>query len=132
MTNHSYMASDELADIGRSVMKEFGDLRHLDDKGCRIGYQWSSQGKKSKGMLVMADTEMVKDKFKAFMPYDFIITFYEPNCYGLDEVRMRRLMYHELKHVGYGGYGDYSIIPHDMEDFRSVVDKWGADWIRNE
>lgn len=127
-----FWENKDLERLGKTVIKTFGDLNHLDDKCCRIGYQYSDQAKKSKGMLVMADTEIVKPKLKTFMPYDFIITFYEPNCVGLDEKRMERLMYHELKHVGFEVPDQYWIEPHDFEDFRAVLDKWGTDWLRND
>ena len=126
-----FWKSDDLERLGKKTMKEFGDLKHLDDKQCRIAYQWCDKEKKSNGKLVMADTTIVNDKMKAVTPYDFLITFYQPNCFGLDEERMKRLMYHELCHVGFEAPDNYSIVPHDLEDFRRVVDKWGTNWIRN-
>ena len=124
-----YMESKTLADLAASVIEEEARFQHLDDPKCRIAYQMSTQEKKSNGKTVYADTERIKDKLKAFIPYDFLITFYQPNVNGLDNEKMRRLMYHELCHVGFDMKGNYSILPHDVEDFRDVVDKWGIDWI---
>ena len=62
------------------------------------------------------------------MPFDFVITFYWPNCENMTEEKLEMLMYHELRHVGFGD-GTFTIIPHDVEDFRDVIDRWGLDWI---
>ena len=78
-----------------------------------------------------ADTELVKEKLRGFLPYEFIITFYEPACADMDEEHLKRLMYHELKHVGFDGSDKFRIRPHDIEDFRACIDKWGYDWITN-
>lgn len=58
---------------------------------------------------------------------------YEPNCEGMDDEHMSRLLFHELLHVGIDvdedGEERYSVRPHDLEDFRECVDRWGVDWI---
>ena len=124
-----YAKSLELEELAKETMKEFGDLAFLDDPEIRIAYQYSDQGKKSKNKTVFADTEVVKEKLKEFCRYDFIITFYRPNCGDLDKEHLMRVMYHELKHVGYDGEDHYFIVPHDLEDFRDCVNKWGPDWV---
>ena len=128
-----YTISTELEQIAKDVIAEMEDLKHLDDPGLRIAFQYSDQKKKNKDREVFADTETIKEKLKMFVHYDFLITFYEPNCIGLDEEHLKRLMYHELKHVGYDPeHRKFSIIPHDMEDFRDCVEKWGVNWIYSE
>lgn len=50
----------------------------------------------------------------------------------MDEEHIRRVLFHELLHVGisYDKDGDevYGIVPHDFEDFRECVRRWGMDW----
>lgn len=128
----TYTKSSQLEQIAYELMITYDDLVHLDDEGCRIAYQYSDQEKKNRDVIVYADTETIKEKYKEFMPYDFIITFYEPNCDGLDDEHLRRLMYHELKHVGYEGDNKFRVIPHDLEDFRDCIGKWGIDWIKTD
>lgn len=128
----NYTKSAQLEQIARQVMIEFVDLAHLDDPGLRIAYQYSDQEKKNHDMVVYADTEVVKEKYREFMPYEFLITFYEPNCSDLDEEHLKRLMYHELKHVGFEGDSKFRVIPHNLEDFRECVEKWGVDWIKQD
>ncbi len=125
-----YTRSAMLCDLAQKCMETFDDVSHLDNPNCRIAYQFSDQEKESGSKIVYADVEKVKPKIKAFMPYDFLITFYEPNCRGLDEEHMIRLMYHELKHVGFDPeYDKLWVKPHDVEDFRDLIDMWGVDWL---
>ena len=128
----NYTKSVQLEQIALELMNEFDDLAHLDDEGLRIAYQYSDQEKKNRDMIVHADTEVVKEKYREFMPYEFLITFYEPNCKDLDAEHLKRLMYHELKHVGFEGDSKFRVIPHNLEDFRECIDKWGVDWIRSK
>jgi len=124
----TYKTNDNLAEIAKKVIAENENLHHLDSPSLRVAFQMSSEKKTSRGKTVFADTEKVKDKLKAILPFDFLITFYEPNVANLSEEKMEHLMYHELRHIGFKD-GKFSIVPHDVEDFRDVVDKWGIDWI---
>ena len=127
-----YTRSENLRLIAQTCMEEFDDLAHLDDPGCRIAYQYCDQEKQNKGKVVFADTEVIKEKLREYCPYEFLITFYEPNCQGLDDEHLKRLMYHELKHVGWDGDNKFGINPHDYEDFQACIDKWGPDWLTDE
>ena len=125
-----YTRSAMLEDLAQKCMETFPDLAHLDNPDCRIAYQLSNQEKESRNRIVYADVEKVKDKIKAFMHYDFLVTFYEPNCEKLDEEHLMRLMYHELKHIGFDPADDkFWMIPHDVEDFSVMIERWGLDWI---
>lgn len=125
-----FQKSEILEEIAKKVINEYDIFTVLRDGKCRIAFQYAKGEKKSGGKVVFADTERVKDKFKEFMPYDFVITFYEGNTFHLGDVQMEHLMYHELKHVGYDPEDEkFTVIPHDLEDFKDVIDKWGVDWI---
>ena len=72
----------------------------------------------------------VSDKMKQFAAYDFVITFYQGNTHLLDDETMEHLMFHELLHVGYDpDNATFSIVPHDLEDFKEVIERWGVSWI---
>ena len=122
-----YEQSSELEALAGEVISGHENLAELED--CRIAYLYSDKKKKSQGKTVFADTELVKEKYRALLPYDFIITFYQPNCEKLNTEAMSRLMYHELRHVGIKSDGRFYVRPHDLEDFRDVVQAWGVDWI---
>ena len=126
----NYFSGEELRIIAEHWIRSEEKFEYLRDTGCRIAYQFSDKAKKQNGKAVFADTEKVKDKFKQFMPYDFVITFYTPYTDALDEEHLSRLMFHELNHIGYDPENNlFSIIPHDLEDFRDVIGRWGIDCI---
>ena len=105
---------------------EFSHLRNLNIKGIT-----HSKKKKSKSKIVYADTEKLNDKHHFLTGIDFIITFY-PESRNLDSVHLKRLIFHELLHVGYDPEKEKKyIVPHDVEDFKALIDKFGTDWIRN-
>lgn len=110
--------------IRRNVEK----LGHLNS--CRIGYLYADKRKKHGQSLVYADTEKVNDKYKMLTNLDFIITFYEPNCIGISDKATETLMLNELNHVGFDAEtGDCKIIPHDLEDFKNIIQEYGVEWI---
>ena len=63
--------------------------------------------------------------------YDFTITVYEPNCqdFYFDDRKYAILLEHELMHVGFDPEtGDCTLIPHDAEEFKRIIAKYGIDW----
>ena len=127
----NYKKDDELEALGKKVIENNPVFDAL--KYCRIGYLYADKEKTSKNKTVYADTEKLSDKMKALAPYDFVITFYEPSCKDLPPEKMEILMYHELRHIGYDAVeGTCTIIPHDLEDFKDIVEKYGVDWIKEK
>ena len=45
----------------------------------------------------------------------------------LNENQIKVLMLHELRHIGMGDRG-LTIVPHDIEDFSDILEKYGLDW----
>lgn len=124
-----YRRDDSLGMLAQKCIDTYEDLAHLRESECRIVYLMSDAKKTSGGKVTFADTEKVSDKSKAVCGYDFIITFYENPCKSIDDEQMEILMHHELKHVGFDEEtGKRSIIPHDVEDFRSIIEAHGIDW----
>lgn len=124
-----YEASDELEELALDVMAENTDVCGLANPELRIVYLYSDKEKFKNGKYVFADTEKISDKVKTLVHVDFIITFYSKACEALDSEQMKILMHHELKHVGYDpDSGKCKIIPHDIEDFRDIIETHGMDW----
>ena len=101
-------------------------MPHLAD--ARIAYLKSDKAKKTGSKIVFADCEKLSDKISALTGIDFVITFYA-DSEELTMVGHRILMEHELKHVGWDGEHK-SIIPHDVDEFRDIIEKYGLDWQR--
>lgn len=82
--------------------------------------------------LCWGDCRLVKEPWNTFCPFDFLITIYLPNVVDLDEDQMRILLLHELLHVGMDekdGEPVYKINPHDIEEFREIINRYGIDWV---
>lgn len=124
--------SDRYAEMGQLLVETEACLAHVRESHATICYLSSDYAKRSHGREVRGECERVADKNKWAMPCDFTVTVYEPNCVGMDDEHLSRLLLHELLHVGIGedkdGNETYHVRPHDLEDFREIVDRWGVDW----
>ena len=121
--------SPNLKQLADKVIATNEQFAHLKD--CKICFLESDKSKKSSGKIVYADTEKVSPKWKAISDFDFVITFYDDSLDGkISQSAMEILMIHELKHVGFDG-GKCSIIPHDVADFKEIINAHGFDWIRS-
>ena len=132
MKEHAWI-SDKYTGLAQDVIRSKADLQWIDKAHIQIGYMVSDKDKKSHGRLVFADCRKVPDYYRAFIPYDFLITVYEQNCVGMSEEAMFILLYHELLHVGIDETGEetkYVVNPHDVEEFRAIIDQYGLDWER--
>lgn len=107
-------------------------LQKIKDSCVTICYLASEQEKKKNKKKVLGECEKIADKYKWAIPCDFTITIFQPNVEDLSEEQLKIVMLHELLHVGIeeNDSGDevYSIIPHDIEDFRLIIDRYGLDW----
>ena len=103
------------------------ELSIIRDYDAKIGYVRSYETKKDKGRSINADCRKINGTFTAYLPFDFIVTFYEPNIYHMSENQKKILMLHELRHIGIGERG-FRIENHDVEDFRNILDRFGIEW----
>lgn len=126
-----YEISKKYKAIAESVIDAEPELRWIREAGVQIGYLRSFKEKKSSGRPTLGECTKVNELYEPFCPYDFLITIYEPNTAGLTKQQLRILMFHELLHVGMeekNGELKYKIIPHDVEDFYSILDRYGTRW----
>lgn len=122
-----YELSEEIKMIGEQVIDKFEKFEKI--KGLRIAYVFCDRKKKSNGNVVFADCAKVSDKNKVLCGYDFCITFYYDSLM-LTEEKKEILMEHELMHIGVDDAG-FFIVPHDLSDFKEIVEKYGVDWVDN-
>lgn len=119
--------NEEYTKIGAELIETEEALANLRGMPYTIIYLSSSHKKKSKGNLIFGQCEKVSEKNKWAIPCDFTITVFEPNCVGMSNEQIRTLIFHELLHVGADKDEPY-IRPHDLEDFRYIIRKFGVDW----
>ena len=120
--------SDEYANIGIQLMHEKPSLSWILDSGLSIGFMSSDKRKTSNGKITCADCAVVPDKYRYFVPYDILVTVYEPNIEGFTPEQKRMLLHHELLHVAPGG----KVNPHDVDEFREIIKEYGVDWARTD
>lgn len=125
--------NDNFKRIAEELIQNEPELAYIKDSRVQIAYLESDQSKKASGdKLVHGECEKIAAKYKWGIPADFTITLYSKNNIGMSEEQIKVLMFHELLHVGIepGPDGDetYSIVPHDLEDFKIIIDKFGTNW----
>ena len=123
--------NEHYAEVGADLIRTDSVLKYIADSEVSIVYLSSEQEKKANGKLVFGQCEKVPDKYKWAVPCDFTITVFEPNVERFTDEQIRILLLHELLHIGIeldGNEEVYSITPHDIEDFRLILDRYGMDW----
>lgn len=125
--------SAEMRRLGKEVIREQESLRWIRETGTRIGYALSDLAKKRAGeQLVFGECKKVPAWCQAWMPYDFVIVFYQPHSDLLTEEGRKRLMRHELMHVGLKSSGELFLRPHDVEDFDPLIEDYGLHWAEDD
>jgi predicted metallopeptidase len=118
----------EYEDIAEQLISKLPDLALITDLNVQIGYVKSFEAKVKDGRTVFGDCRKVSTIYGAYLPFDFIITLYEPNIISLTVNQLKLLIYHELLHIGINDRG-LCVKPHDVEDFDSIINKYGLHWI---
>ena len=119
--------------LAEEVLNEQSELAYIKNSNARIAYLESDSTKKNKDKAVLGECEKVAAKNKWAIDYDFTITLFYNNIIGFTRDQIKILLFHELLHVGIEkdpdeGTETYSVTPHDLEDFKIIIDKYGTDW----
>lgn len=125
--------NEEYAEIAQALIDSEEALQYIKESQVSIAYLSSDLKKKDNGRLVHAQCELVSDKYKWGIPADFMITVFDPNVLGFSDEQMKILLFHELLHIHidyHDGEEKYSTNPHDLEDFKYIIDRFGTDWSR--
>lgn len=124
--------NERYAEIGAELIRTEDALTDIANSQATIVYLSSEHKKGSGGTIVHAQCEKVADKYKWGIPADFTITVFEPNVEGFSDEQIKILIFHELLHVGIefkdDGTENYTIKPHDLEDFKLIIDRFGTEW----
>lgn len=123
---------EEYAEIAKEIIETEESLTDIANSKATIIYLGSDNPKTSKGKAVFGECERVQDKNKWAIPADYTITVFEPNVVGFSREQLRILLFHELLHIKIDfeedGSEKYSTKPHDYEDFKEIIDRFGTDW----
>lgn len=119
-------------EMAQELINTAPELAYIKNSQVRIIYLVSNQAKKSGAKIVHGECEKIPAKYRWAIPADFSITLFAPNNEHMNDRQLEILLFHELLHVGIepadNGEESYSIVPHDLEDFKVVIDKFGTDW----
>ena len=122
--------------ISPTIM-DLGDINGREANDAEIMQELCPElAKKGKDKIIHAECEKVAVKNKWAIPCDFTITVFEPNCAGMTDEQIKILLLHELMHVGIefcqDGTENYYIKPHDLEDFKEIIDRYGTEWSKTD
>ena len=123
--------SAEFKKMGEELIKKVPDLKFIKEGNIKIAWLTSTQKKLKNRGIVYAECRKLEEWMQVFAKYDFVITVYEDNCLGLTENQMYIVLWHELLHIGIDGdtlNPIYIMNPHDIEDFRDIIDRFGLGW----
>ena len=123
--------NEHYAELSGELLQEEKALEYIKNSNVTIIYLSSQAERKNKGTLTLGECEKVPPKYKWAVPADFTITLFEPNIEKLTEEQIKILLFHELLHVGIevdGNEENYFVRPHDLEDFKLIIDRFGTEW----
>lgn len=124
-------------EIAQKLIDTAPELAYIKNSQVRIVYLVSNQAKKTGAKVVHGECEKIPAKYRWAIPADFSITLFAPNNEHMSAKQFEILLFHELLHIGIEPADDggetYSIVPHDLEDFKTIIDKYGTDWsVKND
>lgn len=126
-----YELSEKYKVMSEAVIDAIPELQWIREAGIKIAYERSFAEKKKSSKEVLAECRKVPDEWKLYCPYDFRIIIYESNIVHLTENQVKVLLWHEHLHIGLNeknGELTYTVDPHDIEDFYSIIDRFGTRW----
>ncbi len=121
--------------IGKRLIGTIPELNWIREMGVRIAYLSSDEEKKKNKRIIFGECTKVDEKYQWCCRYDFFITVYEPNIMDFTDEQIEILIEHELRHVGLDVSGKepkYYIVPHDIEEFWDIINKYGLHWSEPE
>lgn len=128
-TQIDYEVDDNIKMLCEKIMRVKQDLHWIMEYQLldKIGYVRAYVDKRSTGSTVFADCRIVPGPYRAFIPYEILITVYHPTASMLNDNQFKLLLYHELKHINYGNNG-VVLRKHDVQDFYIILNQYGIDW----
>jgi hypothetical protein len=122
---------EDYLEIAQEIIKTEKCLADVRNSSVSFVVLGSDSERKKKGKLLYGECERVPAKYSWIIPYDFTITIFEPNVERFTEDQIRILLLHELMHMGIekdGNEEKYFVVPHDVEDFSEILERYGVGW----
>jgi hypothetical protein len=118
--------AEEVEKIAKKLIPKY----HSHLATCKIAYLYKNKTMKSKGVEVAATAEKISKKHHVLSGYHFLITTAYPTWKELSDKQKLAVVDHELEHCFVEddektGEPKYSILPHDVEEFGSIIKRHG-------
>lgn len=121
--------SEEYTEIGLRLIETLPEFAPIRNSGITVVFLASEHEKRKGTHWVYGECSKIQEKHKWAIPCDFTVTIFEPNVKRFNERQMEALIYHELLHIEVDETTKkYRTVPHDLEDFKAVIRKYGIDW----
>ncbi len=123
-----FIEDDDLEVMANEVIQEH-KMDYLNNVKIKYVLVHPYISKTVAGKCIKANAEL-----KHWSGAEYVIEFSENVWEALKEDVRKILMLHELKHIllttnDKTGEFQYKILPHDVADFLSIIEKYGVDWI---
>ena len=119
--------NEDYQEIAKELIETRPELKSIKNSDVQILLLSSDCEKKSNKKIVFGQCEKIPERYKWGIPCDFTITIFEPNTAKFNYEQLKILIFHELLHVGVDG-DKFFIRPHDLEDFKLIIDEFGVNW----
>lgn len=119
-----WKAADDLVTTAKKLIEEREELEHIRLREYEIDYLMCDKEQKNGGRPVLADIRAIKGINAFYIPYDYVLTIYEPNVMDLSDAQLQVLILHELMHISEDG----NLRNHDVQDFYTILRQFGLGW----
>lgn len=121
----------EKAHAPKAIAQILIPVLHPGLKGRLIAYLWREELQGKPGRLTLGKAKLATGLIKHFSKMDFVIEFNWTEWQNITERQKVALVDHELMHCALDlESGKSIIVPHDVEEFGAIVDRWGL-WKRD-
>lgn len=113
-------------DLAREVIDQW----HPALKDARIGFIFRYPAAKSHGGTVLASIMRPSKTTHYLTKLDYIVTIAQQEWSRANRARRLAVLDHEFCHAGEDDNGNWTILPHDVQEFVAVIDRhglWKAD-----
>jgi len=116
-----YKFAEDIKEQSKELIATIDNLKHIDIEKvvfCRINKHLS-------GDHVLGQIAFMSDRTQFLTGKKYVIEF-PPVFDTLNEQQQNIVIEHELSHIPVEEVG---LIPHDIGEFRAIINKYGIDWI---
>jgi predicted metallopeptidase len=118
--------AEEVEKIAKRLIPKY----HSHLVNSKIAYLFKNKEMKSKGRLIVATAKKISKEMTTLSGYNFLIVVSYPTFRDLNDDQKLAVIDHELEHCFVDedpktGDPVYSILPHDVEEFSSIIRRHG-------